>query len=407
MRDYQRLPGRSSEEARRESGEPLEAIQLKRALAGLPYPDQKALLQPERPLLAMAVPDQAAAVQMEEEKAGLPEGIPQTPEEIKRSLGSASVAVTAKKGEVLATEGIVTLKMLAGTRLRAYATPSDIRIDASPGLVAELKYLPDTVINRLVYDFDTARFTVEAEGVGPDFLYSKAVSWAANKYYKPRLPAKIQAAGYNPKEDPDPEQTFKSLAGLFDIDLDGLPGGGGPAGKEAENFTDLSVSVGFSLRRGLKIPLLGGEAEMTVKPGTYFDLSGYLTGPVTHPQVRAITLRASSDEIEVKKIKGFAASLQGLKIRSVTILPGGKLDLDYDLVVERAAEGVVALFTLFAIAAGDRSALNARVPNVRMEKIRQELNAKISEEAGPRLIEIIRQYDKAVPGISLVKAFGL
>jgi hypothetical protein len=76
-------------------------------------------------------------------------------------------------------------------------------------------------------------------------------------------------------------------------------------------------------------------------------------------------------------------------------------------VVEQMADGVVALFALFAAAAGDPRALNSPMQRQRFLELRKTVDEKIAAEVQPKLCELIRQYDKALPGISLVETFGL
>lgn len=76
--------------------------------------------------------------------------------------------------------------------------------------------------------------------------------------------------------------------------------------------------------------------------------------------------------------------------------------------VEDLTEGVIALARLFgALATRDARALEGPATDVRLDGFREKVDAKLTEEVAPRLQELIRQYDRALPGISLVKAFGL
>lgn len=356
-----------------------------------------------------------------------PAGLPENADDVKQSIDQVGVSVTDTKGDVIGQYGPATIKILPGTRLHAGVGRGNLHISAQPGLYADVNWAPDATINSLTYDFATASFRASAEGLGPDGLYSKAASWAANRYFKPKLPAAMQKAGYDPKKDPDGLQTLKELGGLFDMGGGGGATGewgtpkadkdGGKGGVESavvaglhqagKRFTDPGVDLSFHLLDEVKTPLMGGEAELVIAKGTSCQVFSSFKGPVDKPVVSSIDLRAHGKGIEIHKTKGFAASIQGLEIHSVRILPGGKVKFEYDLIPEQLTDGVVALFTLFAAAAGDRSALNRPMPRARFEEIRKDVDKQLEGEAGPALVGLIRQYDKAIPGMSLVEAFGL
>ena len=58
-------------------------------------------------------------------------------------------------------------------------------------------------------------------------------------------------------------------------------------------------------------------------------------------------------------------------------------------------------------AAGEPRALNARIPKARYEGLRAIVNEKVAAAAEPQLAAMLRTYDDAIPGVSLVEAFGL
>ena len=342
----------------------------------------------------------------------MPAGVPRTPEEIQRSIDHVGVGATMTKGKELGRYGDVSLAMRAGTRLNATASRRGVSISAEPGLDVIIPWLPDAVVRRLRYDFATGAFSASAEGLGPDGLYSKAVAWIADSYFKAKLPAKMRAAGYNPNTDPDVLGTFKSLGSVFGIDpAQAVPGagGGGGGGEDdpASDLVDPSASLGFHLAKAITIPIAGGEAEVVIPAAARFDLAASLKGRANKPSVGSLTLRSLGKPIELRKITGFAASLQGIDINAITVLPGGRVQLDYELVLEQMANGAVALVGLFALLAGDPRLASQPMPRTRFEELRKTVDAKIAAEVQPRLADLLREYDKALPGISLVEAFGL
>jgi hypothetical protein len=387
-------------EANRATGE-LAATGAKGALvqrlAGLPVREQLATLEPARPM---------APVQRQTTGGGGGAGtdpmaaLPKTREEIADSVDSVGMAATMRAGRTLAKEGPVTLRMLDGTRLSVRADAGGLFIGARPGLLAEVDWLPDAEINSLRYDFRKAEFSAEASGAGPDFIYGWAVAAAANKFFKPRLPAKMQGAGYSPHRDEDTAGTFQALSGLFEVD--------GDTEFPNEDVRDVSASVDFRLKDGLVVPIAGGTAEFRIEPNARISLSGELSGASSDPKVERIRIGNYGGDVRIAKVgDGFAANLQVIILRSVTIGAGGALSFDYDLEVEGMLEGLVGLAKLFALMAGEPRAASGGIPDIKLKAIREQVDAKLSAEVGPQLRALIQQYDDVVPGMSLVKAFGL
>jgi len=369
------------------------------------YAEGAAAVRPDGPAAGDTTGDTATSGNTTNPLANLPEGVPSTPEEIQDSIDYAGISATSVRGRSLGSFNGVDVSMAAGTRMRASVGHGSLSIGADPGLHASIPWAPDATINSLRYNFHSGTFTASAEGLGPDGLYSKAVAYVANKYFKPKLPAAMRRPGYSPGSDPQALETFKSLGGIFDIDpSSAVPGGeaDGPA-----EFVDPSAELGFHLDSAIKMPIAGGEAEMEIPAGARFGLNASLKGDARQPTVKSVSLRAHGSPISIRKTEGIFASLQGLDLNGITILPGGKLSLDYDLIVERMADGAVALFGLFAALAGDPSALNGSFPRTKMEGLRKTVDDKIAADVQPQLIALLQQYDKAIPGISLTQAFGL
>lgn len=379
---------------------------LRGSLRGMNYADGAAAVRPDAPDRAgPAATGTAGAPGVAGALDALPEGVPKTREEIQDSLDYAGVSATSVTGKELGSFNGVTVSMLPGTRMHASVGHGSLSVRADPGLQAAVPWCPDAVVNSLRYNFHTASFTADAEGLGPDALYSKAVAWVANKHFKPKLPGKMQRAGYDPGADPQALETFKSLGGLFDID----PAAAAP-GAQADGPADMidpAAELGFHLDKEVKMPIGGGEAEMAIPAGARFHLSASFKGDARKPKVERISLSTSGKAITLRKTEGMFASLQGLDLNGLTILPGGQLKLDYDLVVEQMAVGAVALFRLFAAAAGDLRGLNQPLPQAKMEGLRKMVDDKVAADVQPQLVALLKQYDKAIPGVSLSEAFGL
>lgn len=331
----------------------------------------------------------------------IPAGLPQNQQEIQESVDHASISGTATKGQLLGERSGVAIRMAAGTRMNASMGHGNMRISAHPGLQVEIPWWPDAELDGLRYNFRSGEFEADAEGVGPDAAYEAAISWIANNYFKPKLPTAMRKKGYEPQNDPDLMGTFKALGSVFGVDASEAKGD-----KESP-VKDVRTALEFHLEEGMEIPVAGGTVMMKIPPHARFQLAAALAGDPKDTKIDRITLRSLGRPIEVGKTEGFAKELQGLELNALHILPGGKVELDYDLILENMTEGVMALFAVFAAAAGEPRALNARIPKARYEGLRAIVNEKVAAAAEPQLAAMLRTYDDAIPGVSLVQAFGL
>jgi hypothetical protein len=88
----------------------------------------------------------------------------------------------------------------------------------------------------------------------------------------------------------------------------------------------------------------------------------------------------------------------------MAIEPGGRFTFDYDLDAEQMADGLSALIALLGIAAHQDP---GPIPQTKLTAARKELDARLAREVPPRFKAILQQYDRAVPGFSLMEIFGV
>lgn len=319
-------------------------------------------------------------------------------------LQSAGVEVSTRQAMTLADLPRGSLTAGANTRLSASVSDYGLTLRANPPLTFDPKPGPSFTISSIHYDFASARFSVDAQGVGPDSAYSALASWAANRYLTPLMPAAMQRPGYCPRNDPNLVQTLQGIATGR-----GSVGGAGPSGSIGlDDFERPTLHASIRTGAELRVPVADGKAEVTVPAGSGFDLTCDMTGPADRPEISQVRLNSWGQHgITVAQTQGLGAGIAGLEIRGATLSRGGAVSLDYELIPEQLLQGGYALLALFGAAAGDPSLLNRPMPDVRLEGVRRSVDARIATEVGPQIVELIRRNDTAIPGFSLVQALGL
>ena len=332
----------------------------------------------------------------------LPANLPVSVQDLRGMLQTAGVEVSTRQAMTLADLPRGTLTAGAGTRLSASVGDSSLYLRADPPLRFDPKPGPAFDISSIRYDFADARFHVEAQGVGPDSAYSALATWAANRYLTPLMPAAMQRPGYSPRGDANLVQTLQGIA-------TGRGGGGAGAGAiDADDFERPTLHASIRTGEELKMPVAGGKAEVSVPAGTSFDVTCDMTGPANHPAISQVRLSTWSQHgITVAQTQGLGAGIAGLEIREARLDRGGAVSLDYELIPEQMLQGGYALLALFGAMAGDPSLLNRPMPDMRLEGVRKDVDARIAREVGPQIVELIRRNDGAIPGFSLVEALGL
>ncbi len=331
-------------------------------------------------------------------RALAPLGIDQL--DVLRSMTSASISVDVDGDHLLQEPGSSGLEIRAGTRITARVSHTGFQVTANPGFPWRLQGAPDPDIEALSYDFATARFDVTASGWGPDAIYEYLATTQANEGLVSQLPSEMQRPGFDLWKDP---QIERHLQTVIDLLRSADPGTGDQ--QVGRGLSSLSVSLSFAVPHRAIIPLPDSDYSAEVKEGTWIDLSASFSGPLDGSRLESITVRFSRP-LEVSPGRAHDSMLRKMDVHSVTLSEGGQIDLDYELGPEQVFDGVRALVALFAMAAEHRP-VDLSFERTRMERLRARVQAQIDGEAEPKLAQLLRSHDSAIPGVSLVRLFGL
>eukprot|EP00161_Ancyromonas_sigmoides_P000071 TRINITY_DN1004_c0_g1_i1.p1 TRINITY_DN1004_c0_g1~~TRINITY_DN1004_c0_g1_i1.p1 ORF type:complete len:491 (-),score=264.33 TRINITY_DN1004_c0_g1_i1:88-1467(-) len=334
----------------------------------------------------------------------IPEGLPRTRAALQRAFESASLSVTLP-ARTIAGPGYE-LKIAANTRvsvsIRAGYSPG-VSVSFRPHLVVDKDWVPVSVrVSSLEWSFATAQYTVRAEGTGPDSLYSWISSKVANSKFREFVPPRMRRAGYNPARDSNLEATIAELQAAA------AAGSSGDSSTSLADLSAASVSTTFRLSSEVHLNIAEHNAEINIPAHLGVSLSASTTGRLTAPRLSRAAIGLQGAGIEIKKSDGAFAELAGIDLRSIALLPGARLALEYDMHAAGVMQGLTALAGIVALAGGDaRGAelVNARAP--RLQAVRDLIDRKVNEVAGPQIRAMIKAYDPMVPGFSLVRVFGI
>lgn len=297
----------------------------------------------------------------------------------------------------------------AGTVVSASLYYGALSLSFAPPITVAKNWVPVNVyIHSAQWSFSSAEFKIDARGAGPDSLYSWISTTIANKYFKTFVPAAIARPGYSLSGDPNLEGTIESIKG--DV-LGKMAAGGQGSQATSVGLSDIAdPSVSLSLRlvsSDVEIPLAAQKATVTLAAGTTIRLQGSARGTLANPRLGEISISFDNTPISIKMAEGTFKELTELRLRSITVLPGAKLRLGYDLAAEDAATGLKALFGVVALAAGDGGRTLGGITPARLDVIRKMIDEKVSAAAEPMIAATIRQYDAFVPGYRLSSIAGL
>jgi hypothetical protein len=296
-------------------------------------------------------------------------------DQVLRSLTDASVAVN-----------------LDGTRYSASVSRGGVRVAVQPSLQWSVDWMPDPHISSLAYDFSQARFSAQASGLGPDGIYSDFVADQANESLRPLLPRAMQQPGFDLWADRDIEQHLQQL---FNVVRTSRPVIAGTSRPTMDGMSRPEVSLSFVIGEARKFRLPDSDREVKIARGTRVDVSAAFDGSVSDPRLSNIQIHFDRP-----------VEISGLVLHSATIRPGGQVDLDYELVAEQVVDGLHALVVLFAAMSDPRVDVS-QVRRTRMEGFRREVQQRIDNDLEPRLIDVLREHDHAIPGLSLSRVFGI
>lgn len=353
-------------------------------------------------------------------------GVPSNQDEAvrlaQRSVESASLSATLEEGRTVHKDRSVEVVFEAGARLTASLDPGGLHFSSDPGVLLKVRHAPDLRITHIRWDFDEARFDCSATANWFDILGiigaigERKVEQVLNARLKPLLPEAVRRPGYRPTTDPNLAGTIADLSRVFEFASRGpgggrdrtAPGSGGhaeplPGRGTAGTLKDPSAFVAAHMPEDLRVPLSASGLELVVAKGAPFFLSAQARGRLDHPVVQRLSLRAEGQGIVVRPSSGAFRAFKELHLKGVTIRHGGTFEFDYDLSAEELGEGLLGLVALLGLAAGRDV---GPIPEVRLREVRSEIDARLQKEVPPRFRAFLKQYDRLVPGVSLLTVFG-
>lgn len=324
-----------------------------------------------------------------------------------KSVTGGSVGATLDGAQTAYRDSDLEVVFDAGSRLTASLGYGGLSFGAQPGILVKVRNAPDVRINQVRWNFAEARFTADVASDGFDLfgVIGKIGKWKVEKVLdqklKPLLPAPIRQAGYLPQRDPDLSGTIGQMQKMFEFSAGEAAGtGGAMPGK----LSAPSASLDVAMPDALQIPLGDSGLELVIDKGTAIDISAQGQGKAGKPTLDRLSLRAGAKGIQVRPIAGMFKEFKELDLHGVSIQAGGKFDFDYDLSAEGAIQGLAALGQLLGLAMGQP--VSGQVPDVKLDGIRKEVDAKLQSEVPPRFKAFLQQYDGLVPGFSLKAFFG-
>lgn len=337
---------------------------------------------------------------------GLPQNGAEALQTAQKSVRGGSVGATLDEASTAYRDQDIEVVFDAGSKMQASLGWGGLRFSCDPGILVKVRNAPDIRINSVGWNFDSAKFTANVASDGMDLfgIIGKIGKWKVEQVLdqklKPLLPAAVQQAGYSPNRDPDLAGTIGQMQKMFEFSS-AVPGqGGGMAGK----LSAPSASLDVSMPEDFRVDLGDSGLELIIARGTPIDLSAQGAGKLAQPTIDRLSLRAGDHGIQVRPKEGMFKDFKELDLHGATIQKGGAFSFDYDLSAEGAIQGIFALGQLLGLAAGQP--VSGQVPDVKLDSIRKEIDAKLQSEVPPRFQKFLEQYDGLVPGFSLKALFA-
>jgi hypothetical protein len=312
-----------------------------------------------------------------------------------RTADEVSVSAVAQRGFI--RDPASPLHIAPGTRLSVSIGQTSILISTSepirwhePG-----SFLPEVQIRQIGYDFATAKVWAEASSFGPDSVYSDMVAQRAEPLVRRLLPAAVMAPGYRPSKDP---QLERHMARIVDAAM-------AMAKASASQVTDVSklsapgLRMMFTTPGPSSVPIPGTSLAAWIAPRTQFVVTTKSSGDALRARLTELEIRAS-EPITVGGLQKRPA-LGLAELKSITVLPEGKLEAEAKLISDTLVEAVAGAVQVIGLATGQLDVGSPGAPSTTPPVIARQLD----QEARPRLIAAVRGIDRTIPGFA--RFFGL
>lgn len=333
-----------------------------------------------------------------------------------KTVTSASLSATLEAGDTAYKDDKIEVVFETNSRLSVSLGWNYLSFTSEPGILIKIKWAPDLRLNNIRWLFDEARFDVSANANWFDIFHvignigEKKIESVLNQKLKPLLPLEMQRPGYDPKDDPNISETIGKLAKVFDFAGGEKFIGKGSNPKEKGAFglvtplKDPSAYLGIEMPEDMHVPLGQEGLELFIAKGQHISISATGKGKLEKPVVEYIQISAQQPGLVIRPVSGAFKDFKRMDITGITIKKGGDFSFEYDLSIEKMGEGLIALFALFSIAAGQSV---THIPDVKFQELRKKIDARLAQEVPPRFKEFLKKYNNIVPGLSLMSVFGV
>ncbi len=334
----------------------------------------------------------------------LPAG--QSLREVLSDVGSVTFSVRADRG--LTAVGSK-LEVDPGTSIAARLDRSGLSFSANPGVGFAIDWLPDATIERVTYDFQTARFRAVATGLLPDSFYTSRLEAMANEKLAPYLPAAMRQPGYDPFTDPALDANVAHIVDALSSGTEARPtrAPSGDVDVDLARISAPALSLDYVVAEAREVALPGTDLAARFAAGTRVYVSTSTTGSIGDPQLSSLEVRFSQPVV-VAPAGEPPGAFKRIEVSSLRLSPDAQLTMQYELGPEQVVDGLRALAVLFAVAADPRVATRVGpMSATRLESVRGEVQARLDADVEPRIVALLRAHDHAIEGRSLLEFFGV
>jgi hypothetical protein len=321
------------------------------------------------------------------------------------SVFAAGIAATWARELPVHRSGLIDVTVRSGTRVSLRIDPGGMFVHATPALRVVLRGpLPDVSFDTASYDFHASRFDVSADaGLAGPVLEAVVERWL-NGTLRKRLPAPLLRRDYAPQADPDLAGTVRSIAGLLPLGADD----GGSAGGLPEELRDaheLAAHLTLQLRRDVAIAIPGLDGmEVRLPKGARLFIDVRTEGAASTPSLHEVVVQAQGRGVVIASTgTGLLDALESIEVTRMTIRPGPKLAFRYELLIERLLNAP-ALLSRFAQVLAGRYSPDAQ-GDIVLDSLRANITLMLDEAVGGLLRDLLAEYDRVLPGISLRALF--
>jgi len=332
------------------------------------------------------------------------------------TMSSVGFSATLAAGQNLVSDSEKTIHTVSDTRVEATVTSSRLTVNFTPELVITSNSFPypNIWLEQIRFDFSTGTFSYSISARGGTW----AAGWVSSVFggsgvnesmtsglssLFSGLPADMRTPGYDPFADPNLGSNVSSFLSSFSSGS-GSPGAGVPTA------SDIGINAEFVL--GGEIRRSSGSFSLVIPSGTRVSVDVGLQGgiPESLRDVRVNRIRVqlyhpagSSANVELSIL---GASLPVVILSSATFTSGGGLQFDYTEILEVGEFFFRSLIAAAAVESGQGGALGEDALDARQPRVHAVIDARIQQDLGPMLRDLILANRHAIPGMDLGEVLG-